>query len=85
MTEHEMQMGTTAVFQGMVAQVHNPSTEVKAGGLDVQDYSWLHREFKASLGFLRSCLHSKIVTITKIMQWGPGTQAPNHCAKTLPR
>lgn len=59
--------------------------QVKAGGLDVQDYPWLHCEFKASPGFMRFPLNDKIVTITKTMQWGPGTQAPNHYAETLPR
>lgn len=40
-------------------EVCNPSTQVKTGGLDAQDYPWLHHEFKASLGFMRFCFNSK--------------------------
>ena len=39
--------------KGMVHTCHSSSQEVTAGGSRVQGHSQLHREFKASLGYLR--------------------------------
>jgi hypothetical protein len=33
--------------------------EVQAGGSKVQDHAHLHSKFKASLGYMRSCLKKK--------------------------
>lgn len=68
---------------GLIPSIHklgvmvcDPSTgEVGAGGSEIQGYLWLHREFKASLGYVGpyrqykmikskyenvSCIHSKV-------------------------
>lgn len=43
-----------------MAHSHNPSTEeVETGGLEVQAYPWRHSEYKASLGFIQTCLKKK--------------------------
>lgn len=39
------------------APPRHPSTlETEAEGLEVQDHFWIHREFEASLGYIRPCL-----------------------------
>lgn len=41
----------------------DPSTwEVKVEGSEVQGHSWAHREFEASLGFLRPYLKKQQIT-----------------------
>lgn len=41
----------------IVVNTYNPITlDVKAGGSEVQRHTWLHKEFEASLGFMRPCL-----------------------------
>lgn len=50
---------STASKPCMVAHSHYSSIqEVEAGGLPFQGHSQLHSEFKASLGYLRPCLHN---------------------------
>ncbi|CAO2629708.1 hypothetical protein LEMLEM_LOCUS20606 [Lemmus lemmus] len=44
------------VLTGMVVHSCNPSTrEVKVGEAGVQDQPWLHRKFKDSLGYMKTC------------------------------
>lgn len=39
---------------GRVVCVYNPSTQEKAGKAEVQNHLWLHSEFLASTGYMRS-------------------------------
>jgi hypothetical protein len=39
----------------VVARANNPGTQVEPGGSEIQDHPWLRREFKASLGYMKSC------------------------------
>ena len=43
------------------AHICNPRTqEVEVGGSDIQGHSKIHNEFKAMLGYMRSCLQRKV-------------------------
>lgn len=43
---------------GVLARAECSAWEVEAGGSG-QDHPWLQREFKTSLGYVRSCLKNK--------------------------
>ena len=54
---YEAQASSPIHKLAMMVHACNPSTqEVKSVGLGVQDHSWIHNKFEASIGFVRACL-----------------------------
>lgn len=48
----------------MLAHTNKPRTqEAEAGRSGVKSCPWLHREFEASLGYMRACFKTKTVVI----------------------